>query len=118
MRANVQVGLQAAECVSLQEAPPRRLGWRAAAALACVTIVVVSGWWLQIPRPGDLPAVEGTLVMATASGIELFDEDRALTLLHDSSEPVLVNASVDGAMSARYVDDETGMVTINNVYVQ
>ena len=44
--------------------------------------------------------------------------DRALTLLHESSEPVLVTASVDGAMSAHYVDDETGMVTINNVYVQ
>ena len=119
MHANVQVGLQAAECVSRPEAETPRLGWRAAAALASVTVVVVSGWWLQIPGPGEAPAAgDETIAAQTASGIELLEEDRALTLLHESSEPVLVTASVDGVMSARYVDDETGMVTINNVYMQ
>jgi len=119
MRANIQVGLQAAECVSPSEPSRQRLSWRAAAALAAVTIVIVSGWWLHIPRFGSgADTAEGSVVAATAVGIELHEEDRALTLLHESSEPVLVTASADGAMSAHYVDDETGMVTINNVYVQ
>ncbi len=119
MRANIQVGLQAAECVARPEAHTRRLGWRAAAALACVTVVVVGGWWLHLPRSGaGSSPVEGTVAAATAGGVELLEADRALTLLHESSEPVLVTASVDGAMSVHYVDDETGMVTINNVYVQ
>ncbi len=119
MRANIQVGLQAAECVFQAEPAPQRVSWRMAAALASVTVVIVSGWWLQTLRTAGGPQTsEGPVVVATAFGIELHEEDRALTLLHESSEPVLVTASVDGAMSAHYVDDETGMVTINNVYVQ
>jgi hypothetical protein len=116
MRANIQVGLQAAECVAPAEGPPLKLGWRAAAALASITLVIVSGWLLHLPRPAASP--EGPLVAATSNGIQVKEQDGALTLLHVSAEPVFFSAQTDGAMSAHYVDDETGMVTVNNVYVQ
>ena len=58
------------------------------------------------------------VLAATPVGIELKQEGRALTLMHPSSEPVLVSVSVQGSMTARFVDEETGMVTINNVYLQ
>ena len=118
MRANIQVGLEAAECVA--PAPSRRtprLSWGMAAALATVTVLIVSGFWLQFPRSGTT-ASEGVVLSATSEGIELMDEDRTLTLMSESSQPVLLSVSVDGAMAEHYVDDETGMVTINNVYVQ
>jgi hypothetical protein len=118
MRANIQVGLEAAECVAPVPAPRTpRLSWGMAAALATVTVLIVSGFWLHFPRPGTM-APEGVILSATSEGLELMDEDRALTLMSDSSQPVLLSVSVDGAMSEHYVDDETGMVTINNVYVQ
>jgi hypothetical protein len=118
MRANIQVGLEAAECVApapAQRTP--RLRWAMTAALAAVVLLVVSGFWLQFPRPGTT-APEGVVLSATPEGIELMDEDRAMTLMSESSQPVLLSVSVDGAMAEHYVDDETGMVTINNVYVQ
>lgn len=116
MRANIQVGLAAGEAVASPEPESPRLGWRAAAALASITLVVVSGWWLHLPRPdreaGDI------LLAATSTGIELTEQDSALTLMHSASDPVLVTVSVRGSMTARFVDDETGMITINNVYAE
>lgn len=121
MKANIQLGLAAGECVSERAAAPHRLGWRAAAAIACATVIIVSGWWLYFPRlhpPAAGQEEEGAVLAATSDGIELKDEDRALTLMHASSEPVMLSVSAGGGMEAHYIDDETGMVTINNVYVQ
>jgi len=119
MRANIRVGLQAAECVAPAEVPARAMNWRVAVALASLALVVVSGFWLHAPRPPDMAETgAGVVLSATAEGLELLDEDRALTLMHASSEPVMLSVNVDGAMAEHYVDDETGMVTINNVYVQ
>ena len=119
MRANIRVGLQAAECVAPPKAETRTMNWRVAAALASLALVVVSGFWLRAPRPVDIAETgEGVVLSATPEGLELLDEDRALTLMHASSEPVMLSVNVDGAMAEHYVDDETGMVTINNVYVQ
>ncbi len=118
MRANIQVGLEAGRCVS--PAPPRgrNIGWRIAAALASLTLVIVSGWLfhfagfrLHTTEP-ITPAVA-----ATAEGIEVQDANGSLVLRHRSEEPVLLSVTTDGAMTASYFDDETGMVTINNVYV-
>ena len=121
MKANIQVGLAAGECV----APPRderpRLGWRVAAAMASIALVVVSGWWLQVPRPrvGTLFDGGDVLLEATPEGIEVRGQNdkSGLALLH-AAETVTVSVSVEGSMTARFIDDETGMVTINNVYVQ
>jgi hypothetical protein len=120
MKANIQVGLSAGECVDRAEPAAQWLGWRAAAALASITLVIVSGWWLHMPRPpvASSEYAGGIVLAATPVGIELKQEGRALTLMHPSSEPVLVSVSVQGSMTARFVDEETGMVTINNVYLQ
>lgn len=117
MRANIQVGLEADECVTPVRRPEPKRGWRAAVALASATLVIVSGWWLLLPHARTAPA-QGVVLTATADGIELFDEGHALTLKHTSAEPVVLSVNVNGGMSEHYVDDETGMVTINNVYVQ
>jgi hypothetical protein len=118
MRANVQVGLQAAECVAPRARPKTQWSWRTAAALASITVVAAGGWWLHLPKAGWRAEVPDVVLAATADGIELVsDQDRSLTLKHASNGPVLVSVQVDGAMEAHYVDDDTGMVTINNVYV-
>jgi len=120
MKANIHLGLAAGECVAPPELKSRPLGWRIAAALASFALVMISGWWLQLPHPHwrGRAAAEGTVLQATGDGIELKQQDRALMLVHASSEPVLVSVDLEGVMEARYIDDQTGMVTINNVYAQ
>jgi hypothetical protein len=78
--------------------------------------VIVSGWFLHSPRPKL--RTEGIVLSANRGGIELKEADRAFTLKHFASDPVLFSVSTEGSMAARFVDEETGMVTVNNVYVQ
>ena len=118
MKANIQVGLAAGQCVVTARTHYSPLGLRATAtaALATIVLVLISGWFLHFPRPKTL--TEGVILSAGRTGIELKAADRALTLKHSGIEPVMVSVSLEGSMASRYVDDETGMVTINNVYVQ
>ena len=120
MKANIRLAVAAGECVAPAGARARPLGWRVAAALVSLALIMISGWWLHVPRPPLVArdTVEGAVLEATSEGIELRTQDRVFTLIHASSEPVLVSVNVEGAMEARYIDDETGMVTINNVYAQ
>jgi len=116
MRANIHVGLAAGEAVA-SPAPERHpLGWRAAAALASVAVVVIGGWWLHIPHTANAP--DDVVLAATPAGIELKDEGGALTMLHSDAEMAVVSVSAEGSMTARFVDEETGQVTINHVYVE
>lgn len=116
MKANVHVGLAAGEVVASPAPPRRRLGWRAAAALASVTVVAVGSWWLHIPR--TVGVSNDVVLAATPAGIELKEEGNALMLMHASSDTAVVSVSAEGSMTARFLDEETGQVTINNVYVE
>ena len=118
MKANIQVGLAAGACVGTAKPHYSPLGLRgmATAALATITLVLISGWFLHFPRPDT--RTEGLILSAGLGGIELKAADRALTLKHSAAEPALVSVNAEGSIAARFVDDETGMVTINNVYVQ
>lgn len=117
MKANIQLGLEAGECVSNPERAGRRIGWRVAVAVASIAIVVVGGWWLHMPHP-RFPRVEAPLVEATSEGIQIREVEGAMTLLSPGGAPVMVSASAEGAMTARFVDEETGLVTVNHVSME
>jgi len=114
MKGNIRVGLVADECVAPPAVPETRLAWRTAATLAAVVAVMVAGWLLQPPRPRP----EGIVLEATDQGIELRQGDRALGLRHPNAGDVTYSVSGQGVLRARYVDTETGQVTIQNVYAQ
>jgi hypothetical protein len=117
MKANIQVGLAAGQCVSVRpHYSPLGLRAMASAALATIALVVISGWFLHFPRPKA--QTEGVTLSAGRAGIQLKAADRALTLKHLGVERVLVSVNAEGSMATRYVDDATGMVTVNNVYLQ
>jgi hypothetical protein len=120
MVANVHVGLAAGECVGPYEAEVRRFGWRSVAALAAVTALVIFGVWLQGPqsRPAKAAWVDGSILEATSGGIELRQGDRMLSLRHPEAQDVTYVVNTEGTLRARYIDSETGQVTIHNVYVQ
>lgn len=141
MTANIRVGLEAGECVA-RRPQPRTLptGWRVAAAAAGFTGLLISAWWLNMPasqsaslgravkkiaqvrpwRGGPILPLEdqGPLVEVSAAGIQLRENGGALGVSQGLARPVSVTLSAQGAARARYLDQETGQVTITSVYAQ
>jgi len=119
MRANIRLGLEAGACVRA-EPVLRRWNSRPAIAIACVLLLLVAGELLRdgrLHRPAivDAPA---PVLQSTGSGIELRTGANSLTLLKHNGDAVGQTVSARGDISARYIDSETGSVTINNVYLQ
>jgi hypothetical protein len=138
MTANIRVGLAAGECV----APRARKqspwvwswGWRPAAAMAGVAMLLSAAWWLNFPSAdtaslghalnalvhgGGQPAVVESrepVWEVTSRGSELRENGSTLVMSQGSTQPVSVNVST-GTASAGYVDD-AGQITITGVYVQ
>ena len=140
MSANVRVGLEAGECVaSRAHRPTVATGWRVAAASAGVAILLVSAWWLNMPRADSVAlsramqrlaqagpwhvgvlALEdrGPMVQVSASGIQLQQNGGTLGMSQGQERPVNVTLSVQGSARARYIDADTGQITITGVYAQ
>jgi hypothetical protein len=113
MKANIRLGVAAGEIVRVTPVTrPRTL-----LAAACAALVFAVGVWLQHPVPQAPPAPR-VLVENTADGIVLRTGDQTLTLVNGRASNVLYSAGAHGVVRARYVDSETGQVTINHVYAQ
>lgn len=123
MKANIRLGLAAGECVRGEE-PVAPLSWfsagRTMVACASVALLLLAGLFLQHPAPQAPAAMPGNAaeLRATANGIELNQDGQTLSLLHVKAGEVTYSAGAQGSMRARYVDADTGNVTINNLYVQ
>jgi hypothetical protein len=115
MRANIRLGLAAGECVRSEEVAPVKTGgfaWgRAAVAFAGMVALVAGGLVLQRPTPTE----DGVVVQATSGGIQVREGGQALRMMHGGAQDVTYSVSAQGSMRARYVDPETGYVTINSV---
>lgn len=136
MTANIRVGLAAGECVAPR---PRKspFGWRPAAALTGLAAVLAMAWWLNMPPSATealgramsaivhgrgsagMPVEDrGTVVEASSSGIELRENGNMLGVTQGAARPLAVSISVQGSASARYIDADTGQITITSVYAQ
>jgi hypothetical protein len=138
MTANIRVGLAAGECVAPRRHKAAGFGWRPAAAMAGLAVLLATGWWLNMPpsttqalgralsaiahgRAGSVEMVveqRGAFVEANANGIELRDSGGRLGVGQGTAVPVAVSVSSQGTASARYVDGDTGRMTITSVYAQ
>lgn len=121
MKANIRLGWTAGAIVG--EAPVEvrpvqdAAGWRVAVVLASLSFVVVAGWWLRTSTPiGVTPPAAVMVFDARPEGVALQQQDRAFTLLSPSAQPVTTTVNWDGGARARYVDAETGQVTLHHVY--
>jgi hypothetical protein len=142
MTANIRVGLAAGECVA-PRGKHRSIptGWRVAIVSSSFVALLIGAWWLNMPASQTASlerAVKaiasgrsfksnrmmlfderGPLVEATAAGVELRDNGIALGVSSEKGlRPVSVSLSVQGTARARYVDTDTGQVTITSVYAQ
>ncbi len=133
MTANIHVGLAAGECVAPRRRKTVPLGWRPAAAMAGLTVVLGIAWWLNMPpettkslghaltavwRGGSVPQERGLSVQADAMGIELRENGASLGVSQGTNRPLAVSVSAQGSASARYINADTGQMTITSVYAQ
>ncbi len=97
---------------------PVRLTWRPAwGAVVALVAVIVAG--LYVSRLLEPPS-QAVMLGATAGGVEVrVGDQQTLTLWNAAREATPVNWRVGpDAVSARYLDADTGQVTVNNVYAQ
>jgi len=131
MSANIRVGLAAGECVAPRTRKVAAMGWRPAALMAGLSAVLALAWWLNMPpemthslgralsavwHGGVMQPERGLVVEADSNGIELRENGNSLGF--SQGRPVAVSVSVQGSASARYVNADTGQITITSVYAQ
>ncbi len=128
MLGNVVVGVAAARCI---DTTARRRPWLPQLALGFgLCGLFIAGWATHIPaaqtrhltasleqfvglrRTPRLPNILET----TPNGIAVRSQGVTLTILHPGS--AVVSRSGNSSVAARYIDEETGQLTINNVYGQ
>ncbi len=121
MKANIRLGVAAGECVRAVDAPVRETPLftraRMAVSLASMIALLVTGLMLERPAPilaGDHPVLE-----RTANGIQFGQGPNAFRLINAArAKNVTFSVNAQGAMGARYVDPDSGYVTINHVYAE
>jgi anti-sigma factor RsiW len=121
MQANIRLGLAAGECVRTGEVPLRQslfTGVRAAVAVASVAALLVTGLMIERPIPRPSSRNEGIVVQTIPNGIQVREGGQALQLMHAGAQHVTYSVGAQGSMRARFVDQETGYVTFNTVYVE
>jgi hypothetical protein len=128
MLGNIAVGVAAARCID--KVGRGRFVWRGMLFSAGLAAVFVAGWFTHVPAEQNAHLVSSlrrvfglsdsqvaaTIVKTTPDGIAVRTQGATLTLRHPRSA---VN-SMSGASSitSRYVDEDTGQVTITKVYAQ
>lgn len=128
MLGNIAVGVAAGRCI---EKPSRKRALLAKAAFGtALAALCAAGWMTHIPGEqrthlaaslrqllgGQRPQPTGTVIQTTPDGIAVRAQGATLTILHPRS--AVVSVSGPSAVAARYIDTETGQVTITNVYGQ
>ncbi len=128
MMGNIAVGLDASRCIE-NVGRRRALLYRFAMA-AGLTILFAAGWMTHIPREEtnrllaslrgavglDKPQFAGTVLRSTPDGITVRTQGSSLKILHPNSAVVSLYGT--SGVAARYIDQETGQVTITKVYGQ
>lgn len=118
MRANVRLGLEAGQCVTERPAVHGAFSLRAMVACGSLAMLLVVGFLIEQPAPRAKESKVAEAVLETnGSGIQVTEGSQSMMLLNVGSRDVQYQAG-GSAMGARYVNSDTGQVTINNVYVQ
>lgn len=129
MLGNIAVGVAAARCIE-NVGRQRRSIFGAAWILAGLSVLFVVGWLTHVPREQNVhlanslarlvglerPFASGTMLRSTEEGISV--RTQGVTLVLHSPHSATVSAMGSSAVEARYIDENTGQVTIANVYGQ
>jgi hypothetical protein len=128
MVGNIVVGVAAARCI---DKVGHRNHWLARSAIAAgIVLLFAVGWMTHIPseqtahltstishylRPSP-PAPLGNAVQATPVGLAVGSQGVTLTIMHPST--AVVSLAGQSSLEARYLDEDSGQLTITAVYGQ
>ena len=128
MTGNINVGVAAARAIG-RVGSRRMRSLRIVFVAAALAVIFTVGWILNIPADDSNrvfsalrtawagPQVAaGIILQTTPHGVSVRSQGAILTVLHPSSAHVTTSFAGSSSVAARYVDDETGQVTITNVY--
>lgn len=128
MAGNISVGVAAARAIG-NVGRYRLHSWRFATVAAILAVVFAAGWMLNVPGDdvGRIlgafrtiwsgPRVAAGIILATTPhGVSVRSQGTVLTVLHPESAYVTASFTSNSSVAMRYVDEETGQVTITNVY--
>lgn len=132
MLGNIRVGVSAGRAIDHVGEKAGFWHWKGALGVTFLMFVVMTSWLLNIPREqtdhllGSLRKIVGRgasvpmdpIVSTTDLGIVVRSQGSALTILNPSTRPAAMTVSGVSSVRARYVDEDTGQVTITNVYGQ
>jgi len=129
MRANIRLGIEASDAISAYAPAPAEpqaptLSWRMAALAGGFVLLVSLGYWMGAVRKSEqLAALRGPepiVVEASERGVGMSDGSKGMELQGPRTNPraAIVTVSTTGAAGAQYVDEETGQITVNQVYVE
>jgi hypothetical protein len=127
MIGNIAVGVAASRCIE-KVGRGRLLTGRGAWLTVGLAVLFLVGWFTNIPSEQrhhltasirrsmglEVPQIAGTIVRTTPEGIAVRAQGATLTILHPPS--AVISLAGRSSLGARFVDEETGEVTITNVY--
>jgi hypothetical protein len=134
MKANIRLGLEAGECIGpvpTRRTIPSRWAWATLATAALIAIAAGGEIWINHPWSMTAGNVASNSTPAAASlfssqeivlefkdsGIQMRDGDSVTNELRNNNRgAVMYSVNAQGGVGASYVDKETGMVTVNNIY--
>jgi hypothetical protein len=139
MTANIRLGLEAGECVSVARTTrdwgfgkpgvgTREISWPRLALASFVLFAMAGvGYIIQHPISGGTPGAfsttqaslqaNGMLMEASEKGLQVNEAGQTLRLLNTSGSSVSRSVGSRGELGARYLDSN-GYVTISQVYGQ
>ncbi len=128
MGANVRLALSASDAISAYPAieetgPAQGMSWRMVALTTGFVVLLSIGYWLSALKKSEQLAMRGpepVVVEASERGVGMSDGSKGMELQGPkaSYRAAVVTVSTLGSAGAQYVDEETGQITVNNVYVE
>lgn len=129
MVGNIAVGVAAARCIE-NVGRRRILAAKGTWVTVALVLLFLVGWFTHVPSEQrdhlaaslrrsmgmEVPQIDGSVVQTTPEGITVRAQGATLTILHPPS--AVVSLAGSSSLGARFVDEETGEVTITNVYGQ
>lgn len=132
MKANIRLGLQAGECIApVRSREPIRASWSWAvlATAGIVALAAAGEFWIHhnVPErsvtPGEqakasvVPSIDEFVLEVKDRAIQMRNGDSVTREWRPNTEGSIVySVNTQGGVGARYVDRDTGMVTVNNIY--